>query len=79
MEKAMRAKRYEDFKDLAHAMKGSAGSVGAQSLYDVCSEIPGIPDEVLGKKVSSLMHELITQYESVRYELLVYLDKRAAG
>ena len=38
MEKAMREKRYEDFKDLAHAMKGSAGSVGAQlTLYDVCS------------------------------------------
>jgi two-component system sensor histidine kinase RpfC len=79
MEKAMRAKRYEDFKDLAHAMKGSAGSVGAQSLYDICSGISGISDEMLGKKTSALMHDLVTQYESARYELLAYLDRRAAG
>jgi two-component system sensor histidine kinase RpfC len=79
MEKAMRAKRYEDFKDLAHAMKGSAGSVGAQSLYDICSGISGVSDEMLGKKASALMHDLVTQYESARYELLAYLDRRAAG
>jgi two-component system sensor histidine kinase RpfC len=79
MEKALRAKRYEDFKDLAHAMKGSAGSVGAQSLYDICSGISGIPDETLGKQASKLMHDLVTQYESARYELLAYLDRRAAG
>jgi two-component system sensor histidine kinase RpfC len=79
MEKAMRAKRYEDFKDLAHAMKGSAGSVGAQSLYDICSGISGVSDEMLGKNASSLMHDLVTQYESARYELLAYLERRAAG
>jgi len=79
MEKAMREKRYENFKDLAHAMKGSAGSVGAQSLYDVCSGISGVSDEMLGKKASALMHDLVTQYESARYELLAYLDRRAAG
>jgi two-component system sensor histidine kinase RpfC len=79
MEKAIRAKRYDDFKDLAHAMKGSAGSVGAQSLYDICSDISGVSDEMLGKKASALMHDLVTQYESARYELLAYLDRRAAG
>jgi two-component system sensor histidine kinase RpfC len=79
MEKAMRAKRYEDFRDLAHAMKGSAGSVGAQSLYDICSGISGVSDEMLGKKASALLHDLVTQYESARYELLAYLDRRAAG
>ncbi len=79
MEKAAKEKRYKDFKDIAHAMKGSAGSVGAQALYDICSGIPGIPDEMLGKKAASLMHDLVTQYESARYELLAYLEKRAAG
>lgn len=79
MEKALREKRYEDFKDIAHAMKGSAGSVGAQSLYDICSGMSGVSDEMLGKKASALMHDLVTQYESARYELLAYLDRRAAG
>jgi two-component system sensor histidine kinase RpfC len=79
MEKAMREKHYGDFKDLVHAMKGSAGSVGAQSLYDICSGISGVSDEMLGKNASSLMHDLVTQYESARYELLAYLERRAAG
>jgi hypothetical protein len=53
--------------------------VGAQSLYDICSGISGISDEMLGKKASALMHDLVTQYESARYELLAYLERRAAG
>ena len=79
MEKAMREKRYSDFRDLAHAMKGSAGSVGVQSLYDVCSVISGVCDDLLGKEASALMHDLVTQYESARYELLAYLERRAAS
>lgn len=79
MEKAMRERRYGDFKDLAHAIKGSAGSVGAQSLYDICTIIPGMPDEMLGRQASGVMHDLVTQYESSRYELLAYLERRVAG
>lgn len=79
MEKTIREKRYKEFKDLAHAIKGSAGSVGAQSLYDICAVISGMSDDSLGKQAASLMHDLVTQYESARFELLEYLDKRAAG
>ena len=79
METALREKRYADFKDIAHAMKGSAGSVGAQTLYDLCATVPDIADDVLRSKASSLMHDLVTQYESTRYELIAYLEKRAAG
>lgn len=76
---ALREKRYGDFKDLAHAMKGSAGSVGAQSLYDVCVRAFGMKEEVLRSEATSLMHDLVTQYESARYEFLAYLERRAAG
>ncbi len=79
METALREKKYGDFKDLVHAMKGSAGSVGAQALYDICASARGMPDEALRSKASSLMHDLVTQYESVRYELLAYLERRAAS
>lgn len=79
MGKALKEKRYGDFKDLAHAMKGSAGSVGAQSLYDVCVRAFGMKEEVLRSEANSLMHDLVTQYESARYEFLAYLERRAAG
>jgi len=79
METALRVKKYADFKDLVHAMKGSAGSVGAQTLYDICASMHGLPDEALRNKAASFMHDLVTQYESARYELLAYLDRRAAS
>ena len=79
MEMALREKRYGDFKDIAHAMKGSAGSVGAQTFYDVCADISVVPDDTLREKASSIMHDLVTQYESARYELLAYLEGRAAS
>jgi len=79
METALRGKKYGDFKDLVHAMKGSAGSVGAQALYDICASVREMPDEMLRSKASLLMHDLVTQYESARYEFLAYLDRRAAS
>jgi two-component system sensor histidine kinase RpfC len=79
METALRGKKYGEFKDLVHAIKGSAGSVGAQALYDICASVQDSSDEALRNNASSLMHDLITQYESARYELLAYLERRAAG
>jgi two-component system sensor histidine kinase RpfC len=79
METALRLKKYADFRDLVHAMKGSAGSVGAQALYDICASMHGLPDDTLRNEASSFMHDLVTQYESARYELLAYLERRAAG
>lgn len=79
MGKAMREKRYSDFRDIAHAMKGSAGSVGAQALYDMCTIVSGTQDDTLIKEAASFLHDLVTQYESARYELLAYLERRATG
>jgi two-component system sensor histidine kinase RpfC len=79
MEIALKEKRYADFKDIAHAMKGSAGSVGAQTLYDTCAGISGAEDKAIRENAASMMHDLVTQYESARYELLAYLERRAAS
>ena len=75
METALRVKKYGRFSDLVHAMKGSAGSVGAQALYDICASVREMPDEALRNKASSFMHDLVTQYESARYELLAYFGE----
>ncbi len=79
MEAAIRAKQYGDFKDLIHAMKGSAGNVGAQALYDACARVHGMTEEVLRGETGTLMHDLVNQYETTRYELLAYLKRRAAS
>jgi two-component system sensor histidine kinase RpfC len=79
MEMTIREKRYGDFKDLVHAMKGSAGNVGAQALYDICARAYGMTEEALRGETGTLMHDLVNQYESTRYELLAYLKRRAAS
>ncbi len=78
MNRAIREKRYSEFRDIAHAMKGSAGSVGAQALYDLCTVISGVSDDLLRKQAASYLHDLVTQYESARHDLLNYLEKRTA-
>jgi len=79
MEAAMRAKQYVDFKDLVHALKGSAGNVGAQTLYEICARAYDMTEEALRHETGSLMHDLVNQYEATRYELLAYLKRRAAS
>lgn len=39
METSISTKNYEEFNDYAHALKGSSGSVGAKSIYEICAEI----------------------------------------
>jgi len=39
MEKALSDKEYESFREWAHALKGSAGSIGAQRIHDLCKNI----------------------------------------
>jgi len=79
MEAAIKEKQYGDFKDLVHAMKGSAGNVGAQALYDVCARVRGMTEDTLRREMGSLMHDLVNQYEATRYELLAYLKRREAS
>ncbi|MBT8449454.1 MAG: response regulator [Gammaproteobacteria bacterium] len=38
MESAISRKDYIEFHELAHALKGSSGSIGARAMHDLCSE-----------------------------------------
>jgi two-component system sensor histidine kinase RpfC len=78
MQQALQQKRYEEFKDIAHALKGSAGGVGARVLYDISAGIGRMTQERLQAEASATMHDLVTQFESVRFELISYLEKRSA-
>lgn len=79
MQQSLQQKRFNEFKDIAHALKGSAGGVGARVLYDMLTGIGRIPQEQLETEGSELMHELVTQFEAARFELLAYLDRRMAA
>jgi two-component system sensor histidine kinase RpfC len=79
MQQALRQARYDEFKDLAHALKGSSGSVGAEALHRATTGIGRLTHDELRTQSAELMHELVNHYESTRGELLAYLDGRATA
>lgn len=74
MQQALLKQRYTEFKDLAHALKGSSGSVGADVLHRLAAAIGPLTHDELRAQTSARMHELVNAYESARYELRNYLE-----
>jgi two-component system sensor histidine kinase RpfC len=76
MQQALLEQRYNEFKDLAHALKGSSGSVGAEALHQIATSIGRLTHDELRIQATALMHDFVNAYETARYELLAYLDGR---
>jgi len=76
MQQALLEQRYNEFKDIAHALKGSSGSVGAEALHQIATGIGRLTHDELRMQATALMHDLVNAYETARYELLTYLDGR---
>ncbi len=76
MQQALREQRYNEFKDIAHALKGSSGSIGAEALHQIATGVGRLTHDEIRTQATTLMHDLVNAYESARYELLSYLDGR---
>lgn len=79
MQQALLEQRYNEFKDIAHALKGSSGSVGAEALHQLATGIGRLTHDELRQQATALMHDLVNAYETARYELLAYLDGRTGS
>jgi HPt (histidine-containing phosphotransfer) domain-containing protein len=55
---ALAARRYEDVKDAAHALKGGAGSVGASQLVQLALRFEKASHESMRAKAAAWMEEL---------------------
>jgi two-component system sensor histidine kinase RpfC len=76
MQQALLEQRYSEFKDLAHALKGSSGSVGAEALHQLSAGVGRLTHDELRLQAAALMHDFVNAYETARYELLSYLEGR---
>lgn len=79
METAMEAKQFDDLKDLMHAMKGSAATLGAERLYRTCIGITTQSSSELdarGARVLKVIHE---HFQQARVALLDYLKQRQSA
>jgi len=75
MEAAVAAEQYETLRDLIHAMKGSAVTLGAEQLCRTCAGINSQTTSELqtsGPRVLKLVRE---QFQQARVSLLDYLKK----
>ncbi len=74
MKNSLRSNEFNTFKELAHAMKGSAGNIGAEALFNVCRRISQYNVEELQGKTEHLMNDAQSRFESTRHALQAYLE-----
>jgi two-component system sensor histidine kinase RpfC len=65
MEKAAAGRRYGQFRDIAHAMKGSAGQVGAFALMEICNEFSRIGPANHEEDAAALLERLKEEFDRV--------------
>jgi two-component system sensor histidine kinase RpfC len=73
MEQSITSNNINVFLDQAHALKGSAGSIGAQHLHDICQEI--LSDEMSTPNFIRYLQSLNTTYKETKSELLTHINK----
>jgi two-component system sensor histidine kinase RpfC len=75
MEAAVAAEQYETLRDLVHAMKGSAVTLGAEQLCKTCSGINGQTTSELQAGGPRILKVVREQFQQARASLLDYLKK----
>jgi two-component system sensor histidine kinase RpfC len=73
MNTALANQEYNTFKELAHALKGSSGNVGAEALFQVCREISQLSQSELRDFADSQLSAAQKAFHATRLMLLVYL------
>ena len=76
LEKALKNRNQDQFHDLAHALKGSAGSVGASQLHHYAAaacKLVSLRESSTAEKIVTDLHSL---FQDARIALLDYLNER---
>ena len=79
MEEAVAAKRFGELRSLLHALKGSAGSIGADELARTCSRIHTLSEVELRARGAQHVSRIRADFDLARAELTAYLQKRKSG
>jgi two-component system, sensor histidine kinase RpfC len=81
MGESTREADYKGFREHVHALKGSAGSLGAEELYKKCREVSQIAPRELPARAEKLQQEIEGTFGATREALAEYVAKhlRATG
>ncbi len=73
---ALSARRYQEVKDAAHALRGGAGSVGAIQLVALAVRFENADYDTLRLKAASWTEELLRATENVLFALEAHLEEQ---
>lgn len=78
---ATREADYKGFREHVHALKGSAGSLGAVGLFEKCREVSQVAPRELPVRAEGLLEEIERSFAATRVALEDYVARhlRAAG
>ena len=74
MEAVLLKHEYGAFKELAHTLKGSAGNVGADALFQICREILQLGHADLQASASNLLGKAQGSFSASRQAMIKYLE-----
>jgi two-component system sensor histidine kinase RpfC len=75
MNKALQQHEYVQFKELAHALKGSSGNLGAEALFQICREISHYSNTDLQASAENLLKKARNSFNDTRQAMIRYLDE----
>jgi two-component system sensor histidine kinase RpfC len=70
---------FKAFADNVHALKGSAGNIGAVELFRECARMKGVSEEVVVDRGARLVAPIQASLERTRQALAGYLRERHWG
>jgi two-component system sensor histidine kinase RpfC len=73
MNTALQKGEYATFKELAHALKGSSGNIGAEALFKVCREISQLSQSELRDSADTQLSAAQNTFNATRLMLMIYL------
>lgn len=74
MKTALHKHEYTTFKEIAHALKGSSGNVGAEAVFQVCREISRLNHSELQVAAVDLLSKTQDSFSATRLAMLRYLE-----
>ena len=75
MKEALQNEKYVQFKELAHALKGSSGNLGAEALFQICREISKLNQNELQNSSATLLNKINVSFSLTRQALIRYQDE----
>jgi two-component system sensor histidine kinase RpfC len=79
MDGAVEGKRFGELRSLIHALRGSAGSIGAERLTRACTRLQELSEGELRLRGKLHLRELRGDLDQTRAELTDYLRKRKSS